>query len=124
MRSVLSRLMAAWMALLRSAVSSKVWWTRFSSILARLASPYNGERAAAELLASASVAKHGLRSRDKVGDRNEICEVARCEPLANQGIRSAVIEYIPPFHDTPQREECDIVNVLGACCVTGAKPRG
>ena len=38
--------------------------TRLSSILARLASPYDGERAAAGLLASAFVAKHGLAWAD------------------------------------------------------------
>lgn len=37
---------------------------RLSSILARLASPYDGERAAAGLLASAFVAKHGLAWAD------------------------------------------------------------
>ena len=37
---------------------------RLSSILARLASPYEGERAAAGLLASAFVAKHGLAWAD------------------------------------------------------------
>jgi len=37
---------------------------RLSSILARLASPYDGERAAAGLLASTFVAKHGLAWAD------------------------------------------------------------
>ena len=37
---------------------------RLSSVLARLASPYDGERAAAGLLASAFVAKHGLTWAD------------------------------------------------------------
>ena len=37
---------------------------RLSGILARLASPYDGERAAAGLLASAFVAKHGLAWAD------------------------------------------------------------
>ncbi len=37
---------------------------RLSSILARLASPYEGERAAAGLLASAFVAKRGLAWAD------------------------------------------------------------
>jgi hypothetical protein len=37
---------------------------KLSSILARLASPYDGERAAAGLLASAFVAKHGLAWAD------------------------------------------------------------
>ena len=37
---------------------------RLSGILARLASPYNGERAAAGLLASAFVAKRGLAWAD------------------------------------------------------------
>jgi len=54
----------------------------------------------------------GLGSRDKVGVRNEICEVARCEPLANQGIRSATAEHILPFHATPQRIGRNVVNVL------------
>ena len=37
---------------------------RLSGILARLASPYDGERAAAGLLASAFIAKHGLAWTD------------------------------------------------------------
>ena len=37
---------------------------RLSGILARLASPYEGERAAAGLLASTFVAKHGLTWAD------------------------------------------------------------
>jgi hypothetical protein len=37
---------------------------RLCGILARLASPYDGERAAAGLLASAFVAKHGLAWAD------------------------------------------------------------
>ena len=37
---------------------------RLAAILARLASPYGGERAAAGLLASAFVAKHGLTWTD------------------------------------------------------------
>jgi len=37
---------------------------RLAGILARLASPYEGERAAAGLLASAFVAKHGLAWAD------------------------------------------------------------
>ncbi len=53
-----------------------------------------------------------LGSRDKVGSRNEICEVARCEPLANQGSRSAAADYILPFHAKPQRAECNVVNAL------------
>ncbi len=53
-----------------------------------------------------------LGSRDKVGSRNDICEVARCEPLANQGVRSAAADYILPFNAKPQREECNVVNAL------------
>ncbi len=55
-----------------------------------------------------------LGSRDKVGSRNEICEVAHCEPLANQGIHSVAADYILPFHAKPQRPECNVVNALGS----------
>ncbi len=55
-----------------------------------------------------------LGSRDKVGGRNEIREVIRGEPLANQGIHSAAADYNLPFHARPQRTECNVVSDLGS----------
>jgi hypothetical protein len=59
---------------------------RLSSILARLASPYDGERAAAGLLASAFVAKHGLAWADLTGTLQPAAEVSTAfkEPLPGQ----------------------------------------
>ncbi len=53
---------------------------RLSSILARLASPYDGERAAAGLLASAFVAKHGLAWADLTATLQPAAEV----PIASK----------------------------------------
>ncbi len=58
--------------------------------------------------------EHVLGSRDKVGGRNEIREVIRGEPLANQGIHSAAADYNLPFHARPQRTECNVVSDLGS----------
>jgi len=49
---------------------------RLSSILARLTSPYDGERAAAGLLASAFVAKHGLAWADLTATLQPAIEVS------------------------------------------------
>ncbi len=48
---------------------------RLNSILTRLASPYDGERAAAGLLASAFVAKHGLAWADLTATLQPAAEI-------------------------------------------------
>lgn len=55
---------------------------RLAAILARLASPYDGERAAAGLLASAFVAEHGLMWTDLIAALRPMPErpVASGEP--------------------------------------------
>ena len=60
--------------------------TKLSNILARLASPYDGERAAAGLLASAFVAKHGLAWADLTATLQPVAEdaAARKEPSPSQ----------------------------------------
>jgi len=59
---------------------------RLSSILARLASPYDGERAATGLLASAFVAKHGLAWADLTATLQPAAEASAAleEPLPRQ----------------------------------------
>ena len=60
--------------------------TRLSSILARLASPYDGERAAAGLLANAFVAKHGLAWADLTATLQPATEASAAlkEPSSRQ----------------------------------------
>lgn len=55
---------------------------RLSGILARLASPYDGERAAAGLLASAFVAKHGLAWADLTGTPQPAASAPASAPAA------------------------------------------
>jgi len=58
---------------------------RLSSILARLASPYDGERAAAGLLASAFVAKHGLAWADLTATLQPAAEVSTASKKPSPG---------------------------------------
>lgn len=50
----------------RLGVLSQAEWTRLTGVLARLSSSHDGERAAAALLASAFVKRHGLAWTDVV----------------------------------------------------------
>ena len=58
---------------------------RLSGILARLASPYDGERAAAGLLASAFVAKHGLAGADLTETRHPAAKAAAVPEAPSPG---------------------------------------